>query len=254
MSTMLAFGFMPGEGFALSDCKSFDLAIPHQFIHVLASMAWRTYSYVDYSLTTITLAAEENWPTLIAAASSALRPSHKAPTSTTRPSHKAVSATATPSAPSPAHKILISTPQFFHKTVSTATALSVPWLSRKAATSTPRFFTRSSLSSLHHRCLGLLTSHEIVSTAAALLAPRPSSKVATVVVASMLSLYRLILITAPLILKVDAVGVAVKRGDLPPGWCYPLCRHNTYHRLVVGYWVQVRTPNKFELLIKLSKA
>ncbi|KAL5979154.1 hypothetical protein ACLOJK_019052 [Asimina triloba] len=62
---MLAFGFVPRGGFALSDHRSFDPAIPHQFIHVPVSMACRAYSYVDYSPMAVTLAATGNWPTLV---------------------------------------------------------------------------------------------------------------------------------------------------------------------------------------------
>ncbi|KAL6002130.1 hypothetical protein ACLOJK_037578 [Asimina triloba] len=101
MLTVLAFGFMPGGGFALSDYRSFD-----PFIHVPASMARQTYSYVGYSPTIITLAAEGNWSTLAAATST-----------------------------SPfAHKVLISTPLSFHKIVSVVAALSAPRPSRKSAT------------------------------------------------------------------------------------------------------------------------
>ncbi|KAL5979018.1 hypothetical protein ACLOJK_018915, partial [Asimina triloba] len=74
MSTLLAFGFLPGGGFALSDHRSFDLAIPHRFIHVPALMTPRTYHYIDYFPTTITLATKENWPTL-STAITAPRPS-----------------------------------------------------------------------------------------------------------------------------------------------------------------------------------
>ncbi|KAL5985071.1 hypothetical protein ACLOJK_038908, partial [Asimina triloba] len=98
---------MPGGGFALSDYRSFNPTVPHQFIHIPASMAQQTYNYVDYCPTAITLAAEGNWPMLAAAASST---------------------------PSPAHKVLISTPWSFHKTISTVTALSATWPSHRAAT------------------------------------------------------------------------------------------------------------------------
>ncbi|KAL5986947.1 hypothetical protein ACLOJK_015282, partial [Asimina triloba] len=110
MSAVLAFEFMPGGGFTLSNGRSFDLAIPHQFIHVLASMARQTYSYVDYSPTAITLAADGNWPTLLAVATSlAPQPSHKAATTVVaslapRPSRKAATAAATSSAPRPSRK------------------------------------------------------------------------------------------------------------------------------------------------------
>ncbi|KAL6002653.1 hypothetical protein ACLOJK_022872 [Asimina triloba] len=67
MSIIMAFGFVPEEGFTLGSHNSFDPAIPHQFIHVLASMARRKYRHIDYSPTTITLAAKENWPPLVAA-------------------------------------------------------------------------------------------------------------------------------------------------------------------------------------------
>ncbi|KAL6009181.1 hypothetical protein ACLOJK_022408 [Asimina triloba] len=60
MSTVLAFGFFPGGGFALRTHNSFNPAIPHHFIH-------RTYCYTDYSLKAIALAAKENWPSLAAA-------------------------------------------------------------------------------------------------------------------------------------------------------------------------------------------
>ncbi|KAL5973231.1 hypothetical protein ACLOJK_037258 [Asimina triloba] len=109
----------------------------------------RTYSWIDYSPMAITLAAEGNYSA--AAASSAPRPSHKAPTLTIRSFHKAVSAAAVPSAPSLVHKVLISTPWSFHKIVSTvvvssaprpfreastaAVASSVPWPSHKTTTS-----------------------------------------------------------------------------------------------------------------------
>ncbi|KAL6002341.1 hypothetical protein ACLOJK_034272, partial [Asimina triloba] len=71
MATVLAIGFVPGGGFALGDHNSFDLAIPHQFIHVPAFMAPWTYYYVDYSTTAITLATEENWPMLAATTAAA---------------------------------------------------------------------------------------------------------------------------------------------------------------------------------------
>ncbi|KAL5977980.1 hypothetical protein ACLOJK_037003, partial [Asimina triloba] len=77
MSTMLAFKFMPGRGFALSGHESLNLAILHHFIHVPASVARQTYRHVDYSPTTITLSAEENWSTLTVA-TTAPRPSHRA--------------------------------------------------------------------------------------------------------------------------------------------------------------------------------
>ncbi|KAL6001127.1 hypothetical protein ACLOJK_006854 [Asimina triloba] len=105
MSAVLAFEFMPGGGFALSDGKSFDLAIPYQFIHVPASMARRTFNYVDSSPTAITLSAEGNWPTLLAAtASSAPRPSPRAAILTPWPSRKAATAAAASSAPPPSRK------------------------------------------------------------------------------------------------------------------------------------------------------
>ncbi|KAL5979163.1 hypothetical protein ACLOJK_019061, partial [Asimina triloba] len=63
--------------FTLGDYRSFDLAVPHQYIHVPTSMAQRIYSYIDYYPTAITLAAEWNWPKLDAAASSASSPAHK---------------------------------------------------------------------------------------------------------------------------------------------------------------------------------
>ncbi|KAL5986613.1 hypothetical protein ACLOJK_014946 [Asimina triloba] len=98
MSIVLAFRFMPGGGFALSDHGSFYSAILHRFIHVPASLAWWTYRHVDFSPTVIALAAEENWPTLIATAvaprPSPIRPPYKATISvvlvvaaTTAPSH-----------------------------------------------------------------------------------------------------------------------------------------------------------------------
>ncbi|KAL5985087.1 hypothetical protein ACLOJK_036323, partial [Asimina triloba] len=68
---------MPGGGFALSDYRSFDPAVPHQFVYVPASMTRQTYNYVDYSLTATTLAAEGNWPKLAATASSAYLSAHK---------------------------------------------------------------------------------------------------------------------------------------------------------------------------------
>ncbi|KAL5985115.1 hypothetical protein ACLOJK_036351 [Asimina triloba] len=112
MSTMLTFRFTPGGGFALGNHKSFDLAIPHQFIYVLASMAQRTYCYVDYSPITIILTTEGNWPKPTAA-SSAPRPSHKAATSvpqSSRPLRKVISTT-TGSAPTlasrPSRKVAI---------------------------------------------------------------------------------------------------------------------------------------------------
>ncbi|KAL6013686.1 hypothetical protein ACLOJK_004184 [Asimina triloba] len=109
MLTILAFQFVLGGGFALSGHKSFDLAIPHQFIYVPVSMARRTYCYIDYSPTAIILVVKKNWPTLIAAttapwsshkgkaisaalaASSTPRPLQKATTIAPRPPCKVVS-------------------------------------------------------------------------------------------------------------------------------------------------------------------
>ncbi|KAL5980390.1 hypothetical protein ACLOJK_028298 [Asimina triloba] len=68
MSTVLAFGFVSGGGFALSNHRSFDPAIPHHFIHVPTSMTRQTYCHIDFSPLAITLAGGENWSTLCAAA------------------------------------------------------------------------------------------------------------------------------------------------------------------------------------------
>ncbi|KAL5984830.1 hypothetical protein ACLOJK_038666 [Asimina triloba] len=325
MSIVPAFGFVPGGGFALSDHRSFDPAVPHQFIHVPASMARRIYHYVDYSSTVVTLAAESNWPTLAAVASSALRPSHKATTSTPQSSHKTVSVAAASLALRPSHKAATLTPQSSHKTVSSAAASSVPrpsrkaatstlrsshktvsaataslalWPSHKAATSTPRSSYKtdsaaapsSALQPSHKAATSTpRSSPKAVSAAvAASSALRPSHKAATSTprsshkvvstatipasrrvkrrsrkfgpvshkVVRMLSLCRLVLVMVPVILEADAkkVVIDVKRWDLPLGWCYPPHRHNTYPRLLADYWVQVRTPNKFGPLIRLSKA
>ncbi|KAL5978881.1 hypothetical protein ACLOJK_018776 [Asimina triloba] len=130
MSTVLAFEFMLGGGFPLSNGRSFDLAIPHQFIHVLASMARRMYSYVNYSPTAITLVTEGNWPTLLTATAS------PAPL----PSCKAASTVAASSAPLPSRKAALTVvvtaslaPLPSHKATSTVATSLVPRPSRKAA-------------------------------------------------------------------------------------------------------------------------
>ncbi|KAL6006454.1 hypothetical protein ACLOJK_037408 [Asimina triloba] len=236
MSIVLAFGFMPGGGFALGDCRSFDPAVPYQFIHVLASMARRTYSYVDYSPMAITLATEGNWLTLAVAASLASPSAHKSfhktvsaviALSAPRPSRKATIVAAVSSAPRPSRKaatvvapssVATSTPRSADKTASAAAAASsvsgrVKKRSRKDA--------QPMSPGLHYN------------------APHLGSRRSR---------------RAPTIVLKKKVMVVVKRGDLTLGWCYPPRRHNTYPRLVTDYWVQVRTPNKFGPLIRLSKA
>ncbi|KAL6006412.1 hypothetical protein ACLOJK_037366, partial [Asimina triloba] len=116
MLTLLAFGFVPGGGFALSDHKSFNSAIPHRFIHVPASMAHQTYRHADFSPTAIALAAEENWPTLTITAAA-----H-------RPSCRAISAALAGSpAPRPSHKftpvVVVAAPTY-GSAISTAPAAS----------------------------------------------------------------------------------------------------------------------------------
>ncbi|KAL6001103.1 hypothetical protein ACLOJK_006830 [Asimina triloba] len=114
MSTVLAFGFMPGGGFALNSHESFDPAIPHQFTHFPVSMARRTYRYTNYSPMAIALVAKGNWPSLIATIT-ATRPPRKTATIAPRPSRKVAS---TPAAAT-------TTPQPLHKVASTA-AIAIP--------------------------------------------------------------------------------------------------------------------------------
>ncbi|KAL5977721.1 hypothetical protein ACLOJK_039249 [Asimina triloba] len=146
---------MPGGGFALSDYKSFDSAIPHQFIHILASMARQTYNYIGYSPMAITLAAEGNWLTLADAVSSAPSPAQKVLISTpwfvyknisvvtvssaARPSHNAVIIATASSASKPTYKAATPTPRSAHKTASAvAAASSAPRPFHKATTSISR--------------------------------------------------------------------------------------------------------------------
>ncbi|KAL5994129.1 hypothetical protein ACLOJK_035001 [Asimina triloba] len=130
---------MPGGGFALSNYRSFEPAILHQFIYVPAFMTWRTYNYVDYSPTDITLPAEGNWLKLTTVTSSASPSAYKVLISTPRSFCKTVSVVATSSASWPNHKAATPTPQSSHKTVVLAAAASsAPWSSYKAATLTPR--------------------------------------------------------------------------------------------------------------------
>ncbi|KAL5985036.1 hypothetical protein ACLOJK_038873 [Asimina triloba] len=132
MSTVLAFGFVPGVGFALSDHLSFDPAIPHRFIHVPTSMTRQTYNHIDFSPIAITLAAGENWPTLSAAAT------------TPCPSRKAISAIP---AASPA-------PRCLRKASSApVVATTTPRPSRKV---TPITVIATLNTALPHRHLGLL--------------------------------------------------------------------------------------------------
>ncbi|KAL6000088.1 hypothetical protein ACLOJK_034766, partial [Asimina triloba] len=63
MSTMLAFRFVTGGGFALRDHRSFDPAILHHFIYFPTLMARQTYHHIDFSPIAIRLATGENWPT-----------------------------------------------------------------------------------------------------------------------------------------------------------------------------------------------
>ncbi|KAL6000451.1 hypothetical protein ACLOJK_024147 [Asimina triloba] len=138
-ATVLAFGFMSGGGFALSDHRSFDLAILHRFIHVLASMARQTYRHIDYSA--ITLAAGENWTTLSAAVT--------AP----RPSSRIISVIPAAS-PAPRHR---------HKNASTpATIATAPRPSRKVTPSivvvTPDLGYSASLKGYHLCCSCCFTS------------------------------------------------------------------------------------------------
>ncbi|KAL5980784.1 hypothetical protein ACLOJK_028694, partial [Asimina triloba] len=97
--------------FAFNDHRSFHPAISHRFIHVPASMARQTYHYINYSPTTITVAARENWPTL-SVATMAPRPSCRAisaiPAASLAPQcrHKNVfTPAATIAAPRPSHKV-----------------------------------------------------------------------------------------------------------------------------------------------------
>ncbi|KAL5980591.1 hypothetical protein ACLOJK_028499 [Asimina triloba] len=134
--------------------------------------------------------------------------------STLWPSRKAATIVTATSVSRPTHKATTPTPQSAHKTASAT-------------------FTASSASGRIKR-----RSRKA----------GPASRRTTRLNRQDVHLYRPVLVTAPLTLKADA------RGDLHPGWCYPPRQHNTYPRLVADYWVQVKNPNKFRPLIKLSKA
>ncbi|KAL6006518.1 hypothetical protein ACLOJK_037474 [Asimina triloba] len=102
MSTVLAFGFVPGGRFSLSDYRSFDPAIPHQFIHVAFAAS---------------AASSTLWPTR-KAARSAPRPSHKAATSTPQYFSEVLPVVAAASSvPRPSHKAAKSAPRSSHKTL-----------------------------------------------------------------------------------------------------------------------------------------
>ncbi|KAL5994005.1 hypothetical protein ACLOJK_038362 [Asimina triloba] len=135
--------FMPGGGFALSDYRSFDPAVPHQLIHVPATMARQTYNYIDYSPTALTLVAEGKWPTLVAAALSTPLPAHKVLTSTPQSFHKTISFVAVSSVPRPSRKVatvaaVSSAPRPSRKAATIAAASSASRHSHKAATPIPR--------------------------------------------------------------------------------------------------------------------
>ncbi|KAL5980099.1 hypothetical protein ACLOJK_036566, partial [Asimina triloba] len=225
-------------GFAINDYRSFDPAVPHQFILVLTSMAQQTYNYVDYCPMAITLAAEGNWPMLVAAASSAPSPAHKVLISNPRSFHKTISAMTALSATRPSHRAatiaaVSSAPRPLHKA-----ATSISWSTRKTASKDqekikegwPGLRRTTRLNRQDAQPLPLGPHHGTSHSGS-----RHSRRAPT---------------TAPK----KKIMVAVKQGDLPPGWCHPPHRHNTYPRLVTDYWVQVRTPNKFGPLIRLSKA
>ncbi|KAL5978807.1 hypothetical protein ACLOJK_018702 [Asimina triloba] len=271
-------------------------------------MARQTYSYIDYSPTAITLAAEGNWLMLTATTSSAPQPSHKAATLIPRFGPKVVSAADAPSAPSPACKVVISTPWSFHKTVTMVVASPAPRPSHKVSTLTPRSFHKTVFAAVasstpqpsqNAATLTPRSFHKTVFTATASSMPRPSHKTAT---STPLSAHKTVSTTvaassasgrikkrsrkagpasqrttslnhedaqpvlpsphysashsgsrrsrrAPTTAPRKEVVVAVKRGDLPPGWCYLSCRHNTYPQLFADYWIQVWIPNQFGPLI-----
>ncbi|KAL6009363.1 hypothetical protein ACLOJK_022592 [Asimina triloba] len=143
MSTVLAFRFLPRGGFSLSDHRSFDPTIPHRFIHVPASKAWRMYRHFDYYLITIRLAAGENWSTLSTAATtphpscraiSAIPAASPAP----RRHHKdTFTPTAAITAPRPSHKVtptaMVVTPTSAIRPPCKAAVSTIP-----AASPTPR--------------------------------------------------------------------------------------------------------------------
>ncbi|KAL5986264.1 hypothetical protein ACLOJK_014597 [Asimina triloba] len=187
MSTVLAFGFMPRGGFSLSDGKSFDLAIPHQFIHVPASIT-----------------------------GGPPRPSPRAATPAPQSIHKTVSATVAASlAPrlSPKAATIVamsSAPRSSQRVVSATTAASSAYRrikrrSRKVG-STSRRTTRLNRQDAQ---------------------PFPPDPRYGVSHAGSRRCRK-----APTTTPKKKVMIAVKRGDLPPGWCYPPCRHSTYPRLV----------------------
>ncbi|KAL6000355.1 hypothetical protein ACLOJK_024050 [Asimina triloba] len=128
---MLPFGYVLGGGFALSDYRSFDPAIPHRFIH--------KYRHIDFSLITIILPVGENWSTLSTAATTP-HPSRRAvfvvliASPAPRCLRKASSApVATTTTPRPSWKVA--------PTAVVATSTSAIWPPRKAtitATTAPR--------------------------------------------------------------------------------------------------------------------
>ncbi|KAL5978797.1 hypothetical protein ACLOJK_018692 [Asimina triloba] len=151
MSTVLAFGFVPGGRFSLSDYRSFDPAIPHQFIHVAFAAS---------------AASSTLWPTR-KAARSAPRPSHKAATSTPQYFSEVLPVVAAASSvPRPSHKAAKSAPRSSHKTLVLAPQPSCRVVSAVPVTSpSPRCLRKASSAPQH---LGLLGRSPLLS----LLPPR----------------------------------------------------------------------------------
>ncbi|KAL6003079.1 hypothetical protein ACLOJK_023302, partial [Asimina triloba] len=248
--------------FTLGGHESFDPAIPHRFIYVLASITRQIYSYVEYSPTAIVLATGENWSTLTIATASPL-PSRRiisailATSPAPRPSHKiipavvvAVLTSAVISAPAAA----IQTPQHLHEASSVIVIGAPTPASRSLCKAVITVATLASrlahkTSSMVSLCSSRMTRTQsrlrkskrwirkfgpisrritrVNHKDAQLLTPGPHYGVSR---SGSRQSRR-----APTTTPKKKVNVAMKRRDLPPGWCYSSRRHNTYPWLVAGY-------------------